>query len=191
MQFDTIFLIGPQGSGKGTQARLLAEQLGFFYWENGQILRDIAKLGTEFGNKINEIINSGTLLGDDVMLEVVKQKIKEIPIEQGLIFDGLPRRMSQAVFLLPYLREIGHATFVTLFIDLPRTDSLSRLLRRANLEHRADDTEVKINYRLDQYEHDTMPMLDYMRAWTKFITIDGRPPIEEVTKAINIALRSL
>jgi adenylate kinase len=190
MTFDTIFFIGPQGSGKGTQARLLAEQLGFFYWEMGGILREVAKSGTELGNKVGALIDQGVLLTDDILLEVVKQKISDVPKEQGIIFDGIPRRLGQAQYLLDYLHSIGHQQYVTMFIDLPRTESLARLMKRAEVEHRKDDTEEKINFRLDQYEKDTLPVLDFLRGKSSFITIDGRPAIEEVTEAINTALQS-
>ncbi len=191
MTFDTIFFIGPQGSGKGTQARLLAEQLGFFYWEMGGILREVAKSGTDLGNKVGALIDQGVLLTDDILLEVVKQKISGIPKEQGIIFDGIPRRLGQAQYLLDYLHSIGHQQYVTIFIDLPRTESLARLMKRAEVEHRKDDTEEKINFRLDQYEKDTLPVLEILRERSTFITIDGRPAIEEVTEAINASLQSL
>lgn len=188
MTFDTIFFIGPQGSGKGTQARLLADRLGFFYWEMGAIFREISKSDTEIGKKVANLINQGLLVTDDIVLEMVKHKLAEIPTGQGIIFDGVPRTLNQGEFILDALREMHYTKFATLFIDLPRRESLSRLRKRAEIEHRVDDTEAKINLRLDQYEKDTIPVLDMMRKESEFITIDGKPPIEEVTSAINQAL---
>jgi adenylate kinase len=190
MTFDTIFFIGPQGSGKGTQARLLAEQLGFFYWEMGAIFREISKSETELGKKVAGLINQGALVTDDIVLEMVKHKLSEIPKGQGIIFDGVPRTLPQADFLIPCLHEMEYKSFVTLFIDLPRTESVSRLLKRAETEHRTDDTEEKINFRLDQYERDTLPVLDYLKKCSTFISIDGKPSIEQVTAAISAALKA-
>src|SRR6185503_1085077 len=128
---DTIFFIGPQGSGKGTQAKLLAERLGFFYWEMGGILREVAGQDTELGHTVADLINRGALLNDDMLLSVVKSKLSEVPQDKGVIFDGIPRRLGQAQFLLDALRKLGRSHMLTLFIDLPREESIKRLLLRA------------------------------------------------------------
>jgi adenylate kinase len=185
MDLNTIFFIGPQGSGKGTQAKLLAKKLDFFYWEMGGILREIAKDGSELGNQVKGLIEAGILLEDTLLLEVVKKRLSLIPLQQGLIFDGIPRRLAQAEFLLGYLNKIGRTNFVTLFIDLPKPESLSRLLKRAEVEKRADDTKDKIEFRLDQYYKETLPVVDFLKIQTKTFTIDGTPSVEEVTKEIN------
>jgi len=189
MNFDTIFFIGPQGSGKGTQARLLAERLGFFYWEMGGILREFSKGGTELGTKIGNLIDQGVLLTDELLLEVVKARISELPKDHGIIFDGVPRRLGQAEFLFHYLHDQGRKAMATLFIDLPHDESLKRLLLRAEKEGRKDDTKEGIELRLKQYQADTVPVLDFLRERTTFYNIDGRPSVEEVTKQINSALQ--
>lgn len=191
IDFDAIFFIGPQGSGKGTQAKLLAEKTGFFYWEMGQIFRDIAKSGTELGNQIGSLIDQGVLLGDDLWLQVVKQKLSELPATKGVIFDGVTRRLGQAQFLLDNLRLLHYKNFATIFITLPKEESIKRLLLRAKIEGRKDDTKEAIEFRLQQYEHDTVPVLDYLKESTEFITINGLPPIDEVTDQINKSLESI
>src|SRR5262245_60774566 len=187
---DAIFFIGPQGSGKGTQAKLLAKKADFFYWEMGGILRGLDR-NTDLGGKILSLIDQGVLLGDDLLLEVVKHKLSEVPKGKPVIFDGVPRRIGQAHFLLDHLREVGYKNFVTLFIDLSKEESMKRLLLRAKIENRKDDTEEAIEFRLKQYQEDTLPVLDYLKDNSTFITIDGRPPIEEVTVQIDQALASL
>ncbi|OFZ46597.1 MAG: hypothetical protein A3D92_17150 [Bacteroidetes bacterium RIFCSPHIGHO2_02_FULL_44_7] len=188
VDLNTIFFIGPQGSGKGTQARLLAEKLSFFYWEMGGILRAVAKEDSELGRKVKTQIDSGILLGDDDLLEVVKLRIGQMPKSQGVIFDGIPRRLWQAEFLMDYLKKQGRQNFTTLFIDLPKEESLARLLKRAQIEKRADDTKEKIEFRLEQYYKDTLPVVEYLKKETNFIEIDGNQPIEKVTEDINKAL---
>jgi adenylate kinase len=188
MNFDTIFFIGPQGSGKGTQARLLAERLGFFYWEMGGILRSVATEDTDLGHKTKNLIDNGALLPDDLLIEIIKTRLASLPQDQGLIFDGVPRRLGQAEFLLDHLKQINHTKMATIFLELPHEESLNRLLLRARTESRKDDTREAIEFRLQQYEKDTVPVLDYLRQHTEFFSIDGQPDIDEVTAAINQAL---
>lgn len=188
MQSDVIFFIGPQGSGKGTQAKILASALGFFYWEMGGILRAVAKEESELGKTVKSIIDQGILLEDEMLLKVAASKLDSLPLDQGLIFDGIPRRLGQAEFLIDYLKKQGRTNFSTLFIDLPRDESLKRLMLRAEKEGRADDTREAIELRLLQYQQDTLPVLDFLKQQGKFMTIDGLPSVEEVTRLINQAL---
>ena len=185
---DAIFFIGRSGAGKGTQARELSERLGFFYWEMGAILRAEISRGTPIGQEIQALVNQGLFLGDHHMFKVIASHIDEIPEGKGIIFDGLPRRMSQAPYVIGLLHGLGRKDLATLFLDVPREDSVERLLKRATVEHRPDDTEEVINRRLDQFEQETLPVLDFLQEMTRFYRIDGRPAIPEVTTAINTLL---
>ena len=187
LNLGVIFIIGPQGSGKGTQGKLLAEKLGFFYWETGSILREIIQEGGPLKEKVSAM-NQGTLLSDDVIDEVIKEKFYTIPFGKGIIFDGVPRRLGQAKFLLQFLREQKKGEMTTIFIDLPREDSIRRLSLRAQKEGRVDDTPAIIEFRLSQYYEAIKPALEYLKKETKFIDIDGRPSVEEVEKNIDVAL---
>jgi len=185
MNLNTIFFIGPQGSGKGTQAKILAKRLNFFYWEMGGILREVAKEGSELGGKVKELVDNGILLPDELLLQVVESRLSKMSPNTGVIFDGIPRRLGQAEFLINFLKKQGRTNFTTLFIDLPKEESLNRLLLRAQKEGRADDTKEKIEIRLQQYYSDTLPVLDFLKTESAFFEIDGRPNIEEVSKNIN------
>lgn len=188
MNLNTIFFIGPQGSGKGTQAKVLAKKLHFFYWEMGAILRDIASGNSELGKKVKNLIDSGVLLTDEILYEVVDNRLGEIAHDVGVIFDGIPRRVAQAQHLMEFLKKQGRKNFTTLFVNLPRKESIARLLKRAEIEKRADDAKEKIEFRLKQYEEDTVPVLNYLKNRSNFIEIDGTPAVEEVTNSINRSL---
>jgi adenylate kinase len=189
MNLNTIFFIGPQGSGKGTQAKFLAKRLDFFYWEMGGILREVATGESILGIRIKQLIDSGVLLEDDDLYQVVKMRLNEIPTSKGVIFDGIPRRIGQAEFLLGYLKDQGRTEFTTLYVTLPKEESLARLLKRAEIEKRADDTKEKIEFRLQQYHEETMPVVDYLKIQTNFIEIDGTPSVDVVRENINKALK--
>lgn len=188
MNLNTIFFIGPQGSGKGTQAKILAKRLGFFYWEMGGILREVGASDNPLGKKIKNLIDSGVLLTDEQLYEVVDNRLGEIAHNVGVIFDGIPRRVAQAEHLMKFLLNQGRKDFTTLFVNLPREESISRLLKRAEIEKRADDTREKIEFRLKQYEQDTLPVLDFLKTRSNFFEIDGTPSVEIVTGEINKVL---
>ena len=187
-KIDAIFIMGPQGSGKGTQARLLAEKTGFFFWEMGGILRANKDFILENGEKVGDIIDRGGYLSDPQLIEVLKLKLPEIPSDKGIIFDAIPRRIGQAEFILNWLAQRGSKNLVTIFLDLSLEESLKRLMLRAETEKRVDDTPEAIQSRLKLYKEVTLPILDYMRANTEFIEIDARPSITEVAKEIDKAI---
>ena len=188
MDFKAIIFIGPQGSGKGTQAKLFAEKLGFFYLGTGAMLREIATHHDELGNKVGEIINQGKLLDEATIFEIVEKKVAVIPAGQGIVFDGIPRRMIQAEHLMDILKAAHRDCVATIFLALPHDESMNRLTKRATIEGRKDDTREHIEFRLEQYERETVPVLDYLKKTTHFFEIDGTPPPDEVTREITKAL---
>ena len=190
-QYDAIFILGPQGSGKGTQEKILAEKTGFYMWDTGKVLRAHRDAKTVTGETVGEIIDRGQLLTDEQLLGVVEPIIAEIPAAEGVLFDGIPRRIGQAEFLVEFLKSQGRTRLATLLIDIPHDESLKRLLLRAEKEGRADDTREGIEYRLRQYESETLPIVDFLKANGAFFAIDGIGTIEEVAdrvaKAVGIA----
>ncbi len=188
MKIDAIFLIGPQGSGKGTQAKMLATKLDFFHWEMGGILRAVAKEDTDLGKRTKALVDQGVLLTDEQLYDVVDDRLGQIPANIGIIFDGLPRRVAQAEHVMEFLHRQGKTNLVTLYISLPEAETMSRLLKRAQIENRADDTPEKIKFRLDQYKNDTLPVLDYLKSETRFFEIDGSKSIDKVNNTVNSTL---
>jgi adenylate kinase len=185
---NTIFFIGPQGSGKGTQAKILANHLGFFHWDNGAICREAGKMDNEIGREVQQTMEKGLYLSDELLLKVAGQKLASLPADQGIVFDGIPRRLSQAEFLMDLLPKQGRSNFTTIFLDIPKEESVKRIMLRAETEHRADDTKEAVEQRLQQYYEQTLPILDFMKQHGQFIEIDGLGTIEETAQKINAAL---
>lgn len=187
-KYDAIFMIGPQGSGKGTQGKLLAEKLGFFYWEMGEILRNEAKQDSEFGRKVKAMIDQGQLVPDEDVIRTLDDALPEIIKHKRVLFDGVTRRLGQTEYLVNFLLRNGFTQFATILIQIPHEESIKRLLLRAHHEFRTDDTPEKIKFRLEQYEKDTLPALEFLKAAGKFYEVDGVGSLEEVTTRINQAL---
>jgi len=187
MKYNIIFVAGPQGSGKGTQGRKLADKLGFLFWEMGGALRAILASGSELGEKIS-VMNHGVLLSDELIIEVLKDQLPLLPIGQGIVFDGVPRRLVQGQFLVGYCKEHGMDKMATIFIDVPREECVRRLLLRAQHESRVDDTPEAMAQRFRDYDEAIKPAMDYLKGQTTFFTIDGTPTPDEIAANINKAL---
>jgi adenylate kinase len=191
MEYDVIFFLGLPGSGKGTQAKILSDKLGFFYWENRAVLREFAKGQTPLALEIKQCIDKGSLIGDDAMFAVLNERIDEIPVDRGIIFDGIPRRESQARYLLDLLKNRkGREKFATVHLDVPPEESTKRLLLRSKNEiaARTDDNPEIIAVRVKEQQ---VPgeVIKFMKENTEFFRIDGLPLQEEVAKQIDSALK--
>lgn len=178
-------MVGRSGAGKGTQAKKLAEQLGFFYWEMGGLIRSEIDRQTAIGKEIESLVNKGLFLDDEHLLKVVENHLDEIPKDKGIIFDGIPRRLHQAYYMVGLLRGMGRKSMATIYVDVSRETALERLLERSKIEGRKDDNIDAIGRRLDQYEIETMPVVEYLKRSTTFFTIDGKPPVEVVWQDLS------
>lgn len=187
-KYDAIFMIGPQGSGKGTQGKVLANKINFFYWEMGAILREEAKKQTPFGVKVKSLIDAGHLLEDEELFRVLQTELPEVIKHKRLLFDGVPRTVPQGIHLVHYLQQNGFTQFGAIVIEVPKAESVKRLLERAHHEFRTDDTPEKIEFRLDLYETQTLPVIKFMEGLGDLHRIDGVGSIEEITQRIDTAL---
>ena len=187
MNYSVIFIAGPQGSGKGTQGKRLAEKLGFLYLEMSGMIRAVRASGSPLAEKLSAM-DRGILLSDELITEVLKDRLPKLPYEPGIIFDGVPRRIGQGQFLLEHLKENGMDKMATIFIDVPREVCVKRLLLRAEREGRVDDTPEAMAQRFRDYDEAITPTMDYLKEHTTLITIDGTPTPDEIAVEINKAL---
>lgn len=175
-----IIILGPQGSGKGTQAKILAEKLGIPHLSMGQLLREEATHDTELGRKVRELVNGGILVSDEVAKAVLMQRLTESDTKDGYILDGFPRNHEQYAAV----QDIEQPTAV-IVLNIPPAVSRERLEKRAEIEGRKDDTPEVIEKRLEIYRNDTLPIIDEYQARGVVREIDGVGSIEEVAKRIE------
>lgn len=179
-----IVLLGPPGAGKGTQAELLATQLGVPAISTGDMLRQAVASGTELGGKVQGIMASGALVDDATMADVVKDRLAKDDARQGFLLDGYPRTLPQAHTLEGILTEAGRELDAVLCVEVPEDE----LVRRAVLRGRADDSEEVVRERLRVYREKTEPLIGYYRERGLLYPIDGNLPVEKVTSQMLIAL---
>jgi adenylate kinase len=185
-------MMGPPGAGKGTQAARLAERLGAAHLEGGALLRRMASEDSPLGAQVRELIAHGSLVPDKVTDEVVGERLRALPTDQGFVLDGYPRNVAQAHALHRLLGELGRLQPrpVVVHLDVPRDALMARLRRRRNLEGRDDDTDDVIARRLQVYDAETAPVRDAVCDWADVVTIDGDQPPDAVAEEIVGTLRA-
>jgi adenylate kinase len=179
-----IVLLGPPGAGKGTQAELLASQLGVPAISTGDMLRQAVSSGTELGRKVQGIMSSGALVDDATMADVVKDRLARDDARRGFLLDGYPRTLPQAQTLEGILTGAGQELDAVLLVEVPEEE----LVRRAVLRGRGDDKEDVVRERLRVYREKTEPLIGYYRERGLLYPIDGNLPVEKVTSQMLIAL---
>jgi len=178
-----LILMGPPGSGKGTQGEILADSWGVPRISPGDIFRAEIKQGTDLGNKVKAFSDSGILVPDEVVIEVIHHRLSQPDTKAGWILDGFPRTVPQAEALDLLLKSIQQNYDHVLNIDVPDVDLVDRLKIRAQQLGRTDDTEEVIKQRLEEYYAKTRPLLEFYGKNVTFI--DGTPSMAEVTKHIQ------
>lgn len=177
-----LIILGPQGSGKGTQAKLLAEKYGLTHISTGDLLRQEIASGSDFGQSLKETLDRGELVSDEVLFSILEKA--PLNTGNGFILDGTPRNLYQAENLEKILQKINLHVDKVILLDLPYEESIQRMLKRAEIEHRADDNLETIKTRLAIYDQDTKPVIDFYRQQGKVLEIDGRPDIDTIFKDI-------
>jgi len=183
-----IIILGPPGAGKGTQALMIRDSFGFVQFSTGDILREAVDAKTNIGLKVKDIIAKGELVADELILEIISQKIASNKSEKGIIFDGFPRTILQADELLKVLSD--YEMKLDLVIELVVEDSilLGRIETRAaeNFKNvRDDDNKEALKKRLSVYHEQTKPLIDYYKKHSDFVAVDGMMEINEVSGNIT------
>ena len=183
-----IILLGPPGSGKGTQANFIQNKFSIPHLSTGDILRQSVKNETDLGNKVKNIMVKGELVSDDLILDVIKERISQNDCNLGFILDGYPRNITQAESLNIVLKDIDRNIDRILFLDVDFEVLESRIESRTkenNEEKRADDTSEVLIKRLEEYKIQTAPLGDYYSNNKKFKKINGMKSISEVSLDIE------
>lgn len=182
-------IFGPPGSGKGTQAAKLQDELHINHLSTGDILRAEVARGTPLGKQAAKIMDAGDLVPDRLILEIVRSRLPEAERGVGVLLDGFPRTVAQARGLDAMLTEEGHKVDFVVALKVPHDVLVKRLLHRAQIEGRKDDTLDTIAERMREYERRTEAVLDYYRTRQATIyEIDGVGSPDEVFERIRSAL---
>jgi adenylate kinase len=183
-----ILILGPQGSGKGTQAKRLAAARGMAHVATGDILRAAVADGSELGSRVAPILERGDLVPDDLMIDLIRERLEG---EDGFVLDGFPRTLPQADALDAMLTEIGKPLDIVILLSVHDEVATERLGARAAAEGRADDTPEAIRNRLRLYHELTEPLVGRYRGNGLLATVDGEGRVEDVGAAIDDALQRL
>jgi adenylate kinase len=186
-----ILLLGPQGAGKGTQGKLIAEEYGIPHIATGDMLRIAIARGSELGKAVGPILDAGELVPDDLMVALIRERLGEEDSRHGFVLDGFPRTMAQAEALDAMLREIGRDLDVVFHFQLEDEVGRERMLRRAAEEGRTDDTPEAIDRRLALYHEETEPLIEYYRTRNNLLGIHADRPVGEVFEEIRQALEQV
>ena len=184
-----IVLFGPPGSGKGTQAQRVAANLGVPHIATGDMLRAEVARGSALGREVEPIMRRGELVSDDLIVRVIESRLSQPDAQGGALLDGFPRTVAQAEALDAMLRRAGRRVDVVVSLQVDDDELRRRVLHRAQVEGRADDTAEAIEQRLRVYREETAPVLEYYRrTGTRIVAVDGVGEIDAVTERITAAL---
>jgi adenylate kinase len=186
-----ILLLGPQGSGKGTQAKRIAAEYGIPHIATGDMLRAAMAAGTPLGLKVKPIYDAGQLVPDEIMIELIRERLDEPDAADGFVLDGFPRTMPQTEALDAMLREIARELTVLFALQVSDEICVARLLKRAEEEGRVDDTPEAIRTRLDLYHRETEPLIEHYRTQGILVTIHGDGTPNEVFAEIQATLEQV
>ena len=186
-----ILLLGPQGAGKGTQAKRISAEYGIPHIASGEILRAEQAAGTELGRRVKDVYDRGDLVSDDLMIDLIRTRLEQPDTQSGFVLDGFPRTTAQAEALDSILSDLGRTFSVVFALQRPDAVAFERLRRRAELEGRPDDTDEAIQRRLDTYHRETEPLIEYYRVRGNLVPIHGDRSANQVSAEIQQALEQV
>jgi adenylate kinase len=188
-----ILVLGPQGSGKGTQAQRIKAMYGVPHIATGDMIREQMELQTELGREVKDVYDRGDLVSDELMIRLIRDRLDRGDTLPGFVLDGFPRTMGQAEALDDLLGDLGRSVDIVFDLQVPdRQQLLERLLKRADEQHRSDDTPDAIQRRWALYERETAPLVEYYRSTRgNVVGIHADRSIDEVFHEVREALDHL
>ncbi|WP_421786260.1 adenylate kinase [Hyphobacterium sp.] len=183
-----IVLFGPPNAGKGTQAKTLVDTRGWVQLSTGDMLRAAIAAGSDLGKRVQAIMDAGELVSDDIVIELIEERLPEAEAAGGAIFDGFPRTVAQAKALDRLLAGRDSQIDKVILLVVDRDELTNRVEKRATEQGRADDTVEVFNNRFDVYENQTAPLIPYYAGQGKVVEVDGMGSIGAVSASIAAAL---
>jgi len=183
-----LILFGPPGAGKGTQAKALQDERGLVQLSTGDMLRAAVAAGTELGKKSKAIMDRGDLVGDDLVIGIIAERLDKPDCAKGVIFDGFPRTVAQARALDTMLAQRDRRIDAVVELKVDDDAMVGRMETRVRENPgaaRADDNPETLRKRLGVYRQNTAPLLDFYSNQGKLVTVDGMAPIADVSSAIS------
>jgi adenylate kinase len=184
-----LLLLGPQGAGKGTQARRVAAEYGVPHISTGDMFRAAIEAHSELGKRVEPILASGELVPDELTIALIRERLEEPDAQIGFVLDGFPRNLAQAAALDAVLAGVRRKLDAVLFFDLPDAVAMERMLNRAEEEGRTDDTPEVIGHRLRIYHAETEPVVEHYRVTGKLVPLHAERSINDVWREIREALQ--
>jgi adenylate kinase len=186
-----LLVLGPQGAGKGTQAKRISDEFGIPHISTGDMFRAAAEAGTELGRQVAPHLDAGTLVPDEVTIALIRERLTEDDARAGFVLDGFPRNLAQAQALDEMLGAIGRGLDAILFFDVSDAVGMERALARAQIENRTDDTPEVIARRLATYHSQTEPIVEHYRTTGKLVPLHAGRTIDQVWNEISAALHQV
>jgi adenylate kinase len=186
-----LLLIGPPGSGKGTQAVRIADHFGIAHISSGDLLRQHVTQGTTIGRTVQEFLAHGDLVPDGIVMDVLRKPVETANREGGFVLDGFPRTVAQAEAAYSVARVNGTWVQVALSLEVPREELMARILARGRDSGRSDDNLAVIRHRLDLFDATAPALIEYYARREVLITIQGAQPIDQVTADAIAALEGV
>ena len=179
-----LVLFGPPGAGKGTQSEKLIQKYGFVHISTGDLFRWHTKNDTPLGKRVKEVMNSGSLVPDEITIAMLKEELDKNPQAKGFLFDGFPRTVPQAEALDRFMKENGSAIHYVVALNVTEEEVRSRIAKRRSIENRVDDEEEKLNKRIVEYFTKTVHVLPYYEKQGRLNTVNGIGTIENIFNSI-------
>jgi adenylate kinase len=188
-----IVVLGPQGSGKGTQAKKIAATYGIPHIATGDMIREMKERPTELGAELREVYDRGDLVGDDLMIRLIRDRLDRGDTLPGFVLDGFPRTLVQAEALDDLMGELARPIDVVFDLQVPdRQQLFDRLMKRAREENRSDDTPEAMERRLELYDRETAPLVEYYRSTRgNVVGIHADRSIEDVFSEVQRSLSAV